>query len=293
MVDDRPPVDAANGPSRRPQSVMLNFFGIYFRHQDAAVYTGSVIDVMERVGVTEQAVRTTLARMASRGLLVKHRIGRKAYVSLTPRATQVLEDGHRRIWETGALNSTWDGSWTLVGFSIPDARREARHELRQLLTWAGFGFLQNGLWVHPGTVDVEDLIAPLGLEGNVTAMTARSLAPTTPQEMVERAYDLPEIAARYRSFIRLWSRDVDAQGVESDPLARQLHLHDDWLHLVRRDPRLPVELVPRGWPVLTAEHLFRSLATSIRAQAAATVAQLVHVVPLSDEATSHQYSPSS
>ena len=68
-------------------------------------------------------MRSTLARMVKRDLLVRHRRGRKVYFGLTPRAAEVLEDGRRRMWETGAVNRDWDGTWTLVGFSLPDSRR--------------------------------------------------------------------------------------------------------------------------------------------------------------------------
>src|SRR5262245_40993779 len=99
---------------------MFSFFGIHVLGRGTGVYSGSVIDVFARAGVGEEAVRSTLARMAKRSLLVRHRQGRKVYFGLTPHAEEVLQDGHRRIWETGAVNRTWDGTWTLVGFSLPD-----------------------------------------------------------------------------------------------------------------------------------------------------------------------------
>src|ERR1041384_166336 len=94
-----------------PQSLMLNFLGLYVLGRDIAVYSGSLIDVFGRVDVSEEAVRSTLTRMTSRDLLTKHRGGRKVYFGLTPRAKDVLHDGGRRIWHTGAVNRDWDGTW--------------------------------------------------------------------------------------------------------------------------------------------------------------------------------------
>ena len=136
-------------PSPRPQSLMLTFFGIHVLGRDLAVSSGSVIDALGRVGVSEEAVRSTLTRMVGRGLLERHRQGRKMYFALTPRAVSVLQDGHDRIWRRGAANLDWDGQWTLVGFSLPEAWRRERHDLRSRLTWGGFGPLQNGLWIAP------------------------------------------------------------------------------------------------------------------------------------------------
>ena len=145
-----PDLVSSTEPSPRPQSLMLTFFGIHVLGRDLAVSSGSVIDALGRVGVTEEAVRSTLTRMVGRGLLERHRQGRKMYFALTPRAVSVLQDGHDRVWRRGAANLDWDGQWTLVGFSLPEAWRRERHDLRSRLTWGGFGPLQNGLWVAPG-----------------------------------------------------------------------------------------------------------------------------------------------
>lgn len=241
-----------------PQSLMLNFLGLYVFGRDIAVYSGSVIDVFARVDVSEEATRSTLTRMASRGLLTKHRNGRKVYFGLTPRAQDVLQDGERRIWQRGAVNRDWDGTWTLVGFSLPEGRRSDRHDLRSQLQWAGFGPVQNGLWIAPGTRDVTEMVADLGLAGNVTVFTAQHAKPTEAADLAVRAFDTAAIAARYQDFLARWRKPP----VElPDDLARQLLLHGDWLDLVRQDPHLPAELLAGDWPAIEAEQLFQTLAT--------------------------------
>lgn len=96
---------------------MLTFFGIHALGRDLALSASSLIEVFGQAGITEDAVRSTLTRMVKRGLLERHRRGRKTYFGPTARATRVLRDGHDRIWRTGAVNRDWDGTWTLVGFS--------------------------------------------------------------------------------------------------------------------------------------------------------------------------------
>lgn len=239
-----------------PQSLMLNFLGLYVLGRDIAVYSGSVIDVFGRVDVSGEAVRSTLTRMTSRGLLAKHRNGRKVYFGLTARATDVLQDGERRIWQRGAVNRDWDGTWTLVGFSLPEGRRGERHDLRTQLQWAGFGPVQNGLWIAPGAHDVSGLVD--GLAENVTVFTAQHAKPTEAADLARRAFDTAAIAARYQDFLAKW-REPDTSL--PDDLARQLVLHGDWLDLVRQDPHLPAELLAGDWPAIEAEQLFQSLAT--------------------------------
>ncbi|USX53344.1 PaaX family transcriptional regulator C-terminal domain-containing protein [Lentzea sp. HUAS12] len=258
-----------------PQSLMLNFLGLYVFDRGIAVYSGSFIDVFGRVDVSEEAVRSTLTRMTSRGLLTKHRGGRKVYFGLTPRATDVLRDGERRIWQRGAVNRDWDGTWTLVGFSLPEGRRGERHDLRSQLQWAGFGPVQNGLWIAPGTRDVTEVVESLGLAGNVTVFTAQHAKPTEAADLARRAFDTAAIAARYQDFLTRWREPDDSLP---DDLARQLLLHADWLDLVRQDPHLPAELLDRDWPAIEAEQVFQSLATRYVKTAAPLAAAAIESV---------------
>jgi MHS family shikimate/dehydroshikimate transporter-like MFS transporter len=70
----------------RPQSLMLTFLGDWVLGRDVCVYSGSVIDLFGRAGVGEHATRSTLTRMAGRGLLRRQREGRRMYVGLTERS---------------------------------------------------------------------------------------------------------------------------------------------------------------------------------------------------------------
>ncbi len=266
--------ETGSGP--RPKSVMLTFLGIHLLGRATAIYSGSVIDVFARVGVSEEAVRSTLTRMAGTGLLTRHRHGRKVYFGLSARLATVLEDGRRRIWETGAVNRSADGGWTLVGFSLPDTRRGDRHGLRTQLTWAGFGLLQNGLWVAPGVRDVTAIVEQLGLDGHVTVFTAQPAKPTEAAELVRKAFDTATIASRYHDFLEKWEAGKPSFP---DDLTRQLMLHSDWLHVVRRDPHLPAGHLPRDWPAIQAETLFRKLDEDFRDGAAGLAAETLELMP--------------
>ncbi|WP_018680269.1 PaaX family transcriptional regulator [Actinokineospora enzanensis] len=266
----------ALGP--RPQSLMLNFLGLHVLGRDVAVYSGSVIDVFARIGVSEEAARSTLTRMAGRGLLTRHRSGRKVYFGLTDRSAEVLADGRRRIWDTGAVNDDPGREWTLVGFSLPDNRRGDRHDLRTQLGWAGFGLLQNGLWIAAGERDVTAIVDRLGLGDHVTVMTARPSGRTEAADLVRKAFDTATIAARYSAFLDTWDTP-DPRQEAPDDLARQLLLHTDWLQAVRQDPHLPARLLPADWPAIRAQNLFRRLDTDFRVEAAELAAGILDEIP--------------
>ena len=267
--------DAEQQATQRPQSLMLTFFAVHVLDHTAAVSSGSVIDALGRVGVGEDAVRTTLARMVNRGLLERHRRGRKTYFGLTARAVDVLRDGWDRVWRLGAVNREWDGTWTIVGFSLPEAWASERHDLRSRLVWGGFGPVQSGMWIAAGRVDVASMVADLGLDGNLRVFHGQSAKPSEAAALIEAAFDLPGIAGRYRAFSARWEAADEQLPGAGDALARQLLLHTEWLNLVRQDPHLPAEHLPADWPAARAEELFHALAGRFDEPAARLAAQVL------------------
>lgn len=270
--------DSAEPAPQRPQSLMLTFLGIHVLDRGFAVFSGSVIDVFARLGVSEDAVRSTLTRMVHRDLLARHRRGRRMYFGLTARSAAVLEDGQSRVRRGGVVNRDWDGTWTMVGFSLPESWHSQRHDLRSRLTWGGFGPLQNGLWIAPGAVDVPDLLDELDLNPHIRVFTARAAKPTEADQLIGAAFDVPGIAERYHAFLRRW--DVAAPAPDmADDLARQLLLHTDWLQLVRTDPRLPAEHLPEHWPAIRAEQVFRALSSHYQPTAEQIAAAVLDTTP--------------
>jgi phenylacetic acid degradation operon negative regulatory protein len=264
------------GPSR-PQSLMLSFFGHHLYGIGRCVFSGSVIDVLARLGVSEHATRSTLTRMVNRGLLRRQRHGRRMYFGLTPRSVEILYDGQQRIWKTGAVNDDWDGSWTLLGFSLPESWQRQRHDLRSQLTWAGFGSLQGGLWIAPGQVTVDGIVADLGLGAHVRVFRARADELTDIGQLVNDAYDLSHLAAGYRAFLERWGGG--GAPFADDPLAAHLSMVTEWLRIIRADPRLPVQHLPEDWPAVPAQQTFHRIEAALDQPSRSLAATLMETVP--------------
>lgn len=253
------PEPAAERPPRlRPQSLMLTYLGDYVLGRDIAVFSGSFIAAFARLGVGEHAVRSTLSRMVARGLLTRHRSGRRMHFGLTPRTEEILRDGEDRVWRQGVVNDDWDGTWTVLAFSMPESWQRVRHDLRARLIWAGFGSLGNGTWIAPSRVDVRPIVAGLGLNGHLKVFTGAAEQPTDVAGMLREAFDLNGLADGYRRFLRRWDRPRPLPGAPDD-LARYLWLTTEWLQLVRADPRLPVEHLPADWPAVRAQRVVTEL----------------------------------
>ncbi|MFJ9538535.1 PaaX family transcriptional regulator C-terminal domain-containing protein [Streptomyces sp. NPDC101225] len=266
--------------SLRPQSLLLTFLGDQVLGRDVCVYSGSVIDVFERAGVGEQATRSTLTRMVNRGLLRRQREGRRMYFGLTEHARAVLRDGERRIWHTGAVNRDWDGTWTLLGFSLPESWQRQRHDLRSKLTWSGFGPLFSGLWIAPGEVDVAELVAELGLSAHVKVFRAHADVGMDIGAMIEETWQLPELASRYEEFAQRWQGRESPQPEPEDALVLRLRLQTEWLRIIRGDPRLPVKHLPDDWPAERAEKTFRTVHDGLTPLAREAARRLLDLVPV-------------
>lgn len=271
----------------RPQAVLLIVFGDYLVEPGTMVAASSIVAVLDAVGVGEAAARATLSRMVRRGLL--HRVvhGRRALFGLTDHGRRTTLGGRSRVREGQLVAEHWDGSWTVVGFSMPEAWQRERHDLRARLLWAGFGMIQSGLWVCPRRVDVVAALDGLGLDEHVRVFDAVPAAPTEAARLVADAYDLPELARRYTAFVDRWARfapvgsqgdptnlidpahptGVDRGAGRVDAFSRRLVLAVDWLQMVRADPRLPLAFLPPQWPAVDAEALYRSLDDALQTAA--------------------------
>jgi len=247
---------ASAGRGAHAQPLLLTFCGNYLRGQQAPVLSGSVVSVLGRVGTSEHAARTAMSRMVTRGLLQRIRRGKRVYLTLTPRAEQILDEGARRI--EAPVEPVWDGSWTLLGFSLPESRRADRHQLRARLSWLGFGMLQKGLWLAPGQIDVASVLADLKVGSHIRVFSARAVPPAEIAEMIRATWDLDDLSGRYHQFLGRWDHAFPVPEA-ADDLARQLLMLTEWLMLVRADPRLPLEHLPTDWPAVRATQVAAAL----------------------------------
>lgn len=266
------------GTRIRPQSLMLAFLGRFVLGRGIRVFSGSFIEVFARVGVSEQAVRSTLSRMVQRGLLDRERKGRRVYYGLTPRCVDILTDGEQRVWDAGVVNHDDDGLWTLLSFSLPESWQRQRHDLRTRLTWSGFGPLRSGLWIAPSVVDTSDFVAELDLVDHVKVFHASLGPPTRAAQIVSEAYDIEDLAAGYQAFLDRWAVQ-DPVPEASDDLARLLLLVSEWMRLIRTDPRLPLAYLPEDWPAVPVQTLVNELHRIYQEAATELVGGILDVIP--------------
>jgi phenylacetic acid degradation operon negative regulatory protein len=240
------------------------------------VASSTFIEVLERLGISVQASRSTLTRMTRRGFLVRHRVGRRAYFSISDSLRGILQEGRLRIFDTPVREQP-DNVWTLLSFSIPEQNRADRHSLRTALAWNGFGLLRNGLWIAPGNVDVAAILDKLALDDRVDVFTAQPAGVTDLNRAVAEAWDLDQIAREYRELSERWA--AGSPVTTDSPLAAQIRLITEWQQILVDDPELPMRYLPADWPAQAAYELFRSREDEFSDSAATEFADLLDLLP--------------
>jgi phenylacetic acid degradation operon negative regulatory protein len=154
-----------------------------------------------------------------------------------------------------------------VVYSLPESKRGLRHALRGQLVWLGFGPLAPAPSSSPRDrrADLEDVCAELGLSEHVEIFSGMHRRSENDHALVERCWDLPALAAEYRQFIARYEDEyTEYRALATDRLwqladvcfARRFWLTHAFLPFPRKDPNLPIALLPPGWAGLGARRLF-------------------------------------
>lgn len=245
---------AVRGPSARAYLLML--LGQFILDQDpgSPFWTKTLVDALGLVGFEEKTARRALARSQAAGWLEAERTDRRVRWHVTPKGQRILVEGKTRLIAPGPEHD-WDGDWLVLLTTVPERRRELRHQLRSALGWAGFGSLGPGVWIspHPShAAEARRVLRSLGKAVQGTLLHARLDDPDERQRLVAQAWDLSELAARYKIFIERFEEVEPASPAEA--LAERTHLLYQWRRLVLADPGLPPALLPPDW---SGEHARR------------------------------------
>lgn len=253
----------------KAKSLIITVYGDAIAHHGGSAWLGSLIALVEPLGLNERMVRTSVFRLAKEDWLVARAIGRRSYYRLTEAGQRRFDAAHVRIYRHA--QRPWDKGWTVV---VPAASlgAQARDTLRRDLGWLGFGQLPGGVMLHPDP-DEAALRAALAEVGpgamGQGAMVVRGpavawAAPAAVAEVIRGCWDLDRLAEDYAGFLEafrpVWQILKDAPSL--DPrlcfCVRTLLMHG-YRRALLRDPMLPDELLPGDWPGAAARVLCRNL----------------------------------
>jgi phenylacetic acid degradation operon negative regulatory protein len=262
-----------------PQHLLMTLLGHYWFDRSQHLPSTALVELLSEFGISEKSARTALNRLARRGLLVSSKRGRNTYYGLSASSLPLVREAMKRVVTFGARESRpWDGSWTMVSFSVPESQRDVRHSVRTNLGWLGFAALYDGLWCFPW--DERDaaltVLSDLGVK-SATVIRAE----VDPRSSVQplSAWDLEAVRQRYLEFGEEFSPMLDdaRRGAltASQALVARTKVMDSWRTFPSFEPDLPADLLPGDWPRARMRKLFLELYDSLAPVARARFEQIV------------------
>jgi phenylacetic acid degradation operon negative regulatory protein len=226
----------------QPQDLVITLLGTYVRPYGERVWSGGLVELLGEFGFSDGAARVALTRLVRRGLLARERSGRLVHYRMTARCDCLLAEGDVRIFSLGELDASGSDGWTVLWHQISEQRRLERARLARRLRFLGFGSVQDSVWVspHDHSAEVGALLEELGVAASAVVFVARVGSADGLAAMIDRAWDLTGLAARYDAFDAEFS-PYRARGVRLDDRGSFL-VRTRLMHLFRGFPALDPEL---------------------------------------------------
>lgn len=244
--------------NRRPvraNSLLVTIFGDSICPHGGTVWLGSLIKLVEPLGINQRLVRTSVFRLTQEGLLRSEHSGRRSYYSLTGKGLRQFATASMRIYNN--RKPDWDGQWRLVFTALGDITQDERDTIRQELRWLGFGRLAPGVFGHPAAdlEPVRSVVRELGLENKVAIMLANAQDEDNHAmpsgALVKQCFETESMDHAYDEFIATFNPILQtAEKVQKfDPhecfILRTLLIHE-FRRILLAEPELPFELIPEN-----------------------------------------------
>jgi phenylacetic acid degradation operon negative regulatory protein len=255
----------------RAGSLIMSVFGDAVLPRGGRIWLGSLIQLLEPLGLNERLVRTSVFRLGKEQWLRADTLGRRAEYVLTDSGRLRFEEASRHIYSSHA--PLWDRRWRLI-LVVGELDARQRERLRQALQWQGFGSLGNDCFVHPST-QLESACDALAADGlgdllgsllPLLAADARIAMTASDADLVSRAWNLERLAESYTAFVGDYlpilaelRRDRRARVEPEEAFLLRILMIHDYRRLLLRDPELPEVLLPADWPGQSARMVCREL----------------------------------
>jgi phenylacetic acid degradation operon negative regulatory protein len=248
-------------------SLLVSIYGDTICPRGDSIWLGSLIKLVEPLGINQRLVRTSVFRLSEKQILVSKQVGRRSYYSLTDRAFRQFVSASKRIYATQPL--AWDKQWRLVLTSLGDLTNEQRDTIRKELLWLGFSRIMAGLYAHP-TADlneVQRVISELNLEDHIAVLKASAADPAqipVSNSLISKCFDLAGSEREYEALIGDFqgvleaARQEDSLNPQLCFLVKTLLIHR-FRHILLKEPELPDALIAQETASFRARQLVGSL----------------------------------
>lgn len=208
-----------------------------------------LVALAEEFGIGGGTARVALSRMVERGELTNQ----AGFYELT--GSLARRQQRQDLGRDSVGNSGWDGTWEQAIVVESGRAARDRHSLRQALAAARLGQAREGVWMRPANLDrIASMAVPPKLSSHVLWFTVGECDADVATVMTGQLFDL-------EAWTSVANALVGQMRTVPSGLAERFRLAAAVLQHLTRDPLLPAQLYPRGWPtddLRGAYHLYES-----------------------------------
>lgn len=253
-----------NFRNRRPiraGSLIITLYGDAIANRGGTVWLGSVIKLLEPLGLNQRLVRTSVFRLSKENWLAAEQVGRRSYYSLTGPGIRRFKEAFKRVY--AEQNAEWDGRWLMA--ILNQLSQDDRLKLRQELEWHGFGNLAPTVMLHPQMrkPEFQGILQEFDFQNEVIILEDLGEGSTPSRALrlqTRESWNLPKLSESYQNFLDkfrpIWNhlKDKGNPSPEQCFHIRLLLIHE-YRRIILRDPELPEELLPGDWSGNAARQL--------------------------------------
>ncbi|GGW42107.1 PaaX family transcriptional regulator [Gemmobacter lanyuensis] len=237
-------------------SFIVTVYGDIVVPRGEVLWMGSLIEICDNVGISENLVRTAVSRLVSAGSLLGERNGRRSFYRLAPAARAEFAEAAQRLF----ARQTEPDHWFIL--HAPDLGEETAKRFRM----ARMG---GDVWLCPDRGD-----RPTGASLVLRTQAEDAVA----LQKIAAFWDLTSVQGRYEAMLARFSPLHEALLVgetlaPADALTARLLLVQVYRSALLRDPGLPAAALPDRWQGAAARRLFDDLYARLSPLADAEVAR--------------------
>ena len=251
------------------RELIITLYGLYARAEKNWLSVAAIVRLMGHMGADEPLVRSSIYRLKQRGVLESMKTGSTAGYALSESSIQSYAEGDARIF--GRRRARVNDGWLVLVFSIPESRRDKRHDLRTQLLRLNFGTAAPGTWIAPGNLhqETQSMLEKHRLTEFVDIFRGDHLAFGDIRTKVTQWWDFDELTRSYGQFITKYGpmlgQPGDFPSGDDGAFVAYMNVLTSWRSIP--DPRLAREFLPEDWNGLEGDALFAALSRRLEGPA--------------------------
>ena len=228
-------------PSTGAFTLTTDFCGLFLLDEpEPWLSTAAWVRVYDVLGIPAGTARSAL-----------HRLDKAGFLSRGPRQGvpgYALSDAWLEIIRSDP--AAGELMWLLVAFTVPEARRDVRHQLRSLLVRLGFVPLGGGSWLGRGDlIQLQDVLSTTGLREFSHVFLAEPAEPARLLSTSPALWDLDAARQRFDGVVVAAKAALAQEEVTPEQaFVDVVTVRNSWRLADAADAHLPAELLPEDWP---------------------------------------------